>query len=193
MCRQQRRARSVMKEPMKNKLPSPEERLELILLGLARHVQVKDLCKQAGVSRELFYRWLRNVRIAGLKALEVKAPGPKAVPPEKAQYLAHKLTRRVEQMEKDARSLRKERDHWRLLAETAKRIIRRNAWGQVMAPLSKKNAMRSRKPANYTVKSGLPPVKTGSRPLRLPGAGALPAARTGDGLPGVSAREDEVQ
>jgi len=143
-----------MKEPMKNKLPSPEERLELILLGLARRVPIRDLCRQAGVSRELFYRWLRNVRIAGLKALESKAPGPKTVPPEKAEQLAHKLGPRVEQLEKEVRSLRKERDHWQLLAETAKRIIRRNAWGLVTAPLSKKKDMQNRKPAGYTATNG---------------------------------------
>ena len=143
-----------MEEPMKSKLPSPEERLELILLGLARRVPVRDLCKQTGVSRELFYRWLRNVRIAGLKALEAKAPGPKAVPPEKAEYLAHKLNKRVGQLEKAVRGLRKERDHWRLLAETAKRIIHRNAWGPVTAPLYKKNGRRSRKPAGYTLTNG---------------------------------------
>ena len=143
-----------MKEPMKSKLPSPEERLELILLCLARRVPVRDLCRQAGVSRELFYRWLRAVRIAGLKALEAKAPGPKAVPPEKAEYLAHKLNKRVGQLEKAVRGLCKERDHWRLLAETAKRIIRRNAWGPVTAPLSKKNGKRGRKPGGYTATNG---------------------------------------
>ena len=78
--RQEPRARSAMNEPMKSKLPSPEERLELILLGLARRVPVRELCRQAGVSRELFYRWLRAVRLAGLRALESKAPGPKAIP-----------------------------------------------------------------------------------------------------------------
>ena len=47
-----------MEEPKNTKLPSPQERLELILLGLARTRPVKELCQQAGVSRELFYRWM---------------------------------------------------------------------------------------------------------------------------------------
>jgi len=143
-----------MNEPMQNKLPSPEERLELILLGLARRVPVRELCRQAGVSRELFYRWLRAVRLAGLRALESKAPGPKAIPPGKAEQMAHKLVPRVEQLEKAVRKLRKERDHWQLLAETAKRIIRRNAWGPVTAPLSKKNGKRGRKPGGCTTMNG---------------------------------------
>lgn len=152
--RQEPRARTAMNEPMKNKLPSPEERLELILLGLARRVPVRELCRQAGVSRELFYRWLRAVRTAGLRALEVKAPGPKAIPPEKAEPLAHKLKARVEQLEKVVRVLRKDRDHWQLLAETAKRIIRRNAWGPVTVPLSKKNGRLNQKPAGCTTRNG---------------------------------------
>lgn len=152
--RQEPRARSAMNEPMKIKLPSPEERLELILLGLARRVPVRELCRQAGVSRELFYRWLRVVRLAGLRALESKTPGPKAIPPEQAEPLAHKLKARVEHMEKEARCLRKDRDHWRLLAETAKRIIRRNAWGPVTVPLSKKNGKRGRKPGGCTATNG---------------------------------------
>ena len=113
-----------------------------------------ELCRQAGVSRELFYRWLRAVRLAGLRALESKAPGPKAIPPEKAEQIAHKLVPRVEHLEKEVRNLRKDRDHWRLLAETAKRIIRRNAWGPVTAPLSKKNGKRGRKPGGYTATNG---------------------------------------
>ena len=143
-----------MNEPMKSKLPSPEERLELILLGLARRVPIRELCRQAGVSRELFYRWLRAVRLAGLRALESKAPGPKAIPPEQAEQIAHKLVPRVEHLEKEVRNLRKDRDHWRLLAETAMRIIRRNAWGPVTAPLSKKNGKRGRKPGGYTATNG---------------------------------------
>lgn len=176
-----------MKEPMKSKLPSPRERLELILLGLARRVPVKDLCRQAGVSRELFYRWLRNVREAGLRALEAKAPGPKAIPPEKAEYLARKLDARVKQLELEVRALRKDRSHWQLLAETAKRIIRRNAWGTVTPPLSKKNGRRSRKPASCTAASGSQPGKMESRQGFSPGAGELPAAHTGDGSQGASA------
>ncbi|MBI4669666.1 MAG: helix-turn-helix domain-containing protein [Elusimicrobia bacterium] len=62
----------------KIKLPSPTERMELILLGMARQESVQILCRQAGVSRELFYRWMKKVRKAGLAALEAQPPGPKS-------------------------------------------------------------------------------------------------------------------
>ena len=171
-----------MEEPKRTtKLPSPQERLELILLGLARKVPVKELCRQAGVSRELFYRWLRAVREAGLRALEAKASGPKAVPPEKAVILARKRGQRVESLEKEVRGLRKERDHWKLLAETAKGIVLRNAWGPVPEPKSKKNGMRSPKRESFTAANGSRPGNRELQPRPLPGAGALPEARTGDG------------
>jgi transposase-like protein len=171
-----------MEKPKKTKLPSPQERLELILLGLARKVPVKELCRQAGVSRELFYRWLREVREAGLRALEAKAPGPKQVAPEKAESLALKLQKRVQHLEKEQRKLRKARDRWQLLAETARRIIQRNAWGPAPEePRSKKNAMRSSKPANFIVESGSRRGNKEPQPRPLPGAGAFPAAPTGDG------------
>ena len=67
-----------------SKLPSPQERLDLLLLGLSRRESVKSLCQQAGVSREVFYRWLKRVREAALRALEAKAPGP-AAPGAKAK------------------------------------------------------------------------------------------------------------
>ena len=94
------------------------------------------------------------MRLAGLRALEAKAPGPKVIPPEKAESMAHKLKNRVEHLEKEVRELRKDRGHWQLLAETAKRIIRRNAWGPVTAPLSKKNGRQSRKPAGCITRNG---------------------------------------
>ena len=51
------------------KLPSPQERMELILLGLSRSRPIERLCLEANVSRELFYRWMGRVREAGLKEL----------------------------------------------------------------------------------------------------------------------------
>ena len=50
------------------KLASPQERLELILLGIGRQQTVENLCRQAGVSRELFYRWMKLVQEAALRA-----------------------------------------------------------------------------------------------------------------------------
>lgn len=171
----------------KAKLPSPQERLELILLGLARRVPIRDLCRQAGVSRELFYRWMATVRAAALKALEAKRPGPKAVRPEKAEAIARRLQERVKRREKELRNLRQERDHWKLLAQTARRIIQRNAWGPP-EPKVKKNAMRSRRPEIVTFGSGMSSGTREPQPRLLPGAGGCPEAPTGDGLPDASER-----
>lgn len=167
-----------MEKPEQSKLPSPEERLELLLLGLARRVPVEELCRQAGVSRELFYRWLGRVRKAGLKALEAGVPGPKAFPPEKAAAEACRLRERVERLEKANRELAKERDTLKLVAETGRRIIQRNAWGPVKEPVYKKKGTRSRKPGNDTVKDGPAPA---SPPGSMPEAGECPGPHTGDG------------
>ncbi|MEK9145260.1 MAG: helix-turn-helix domain-containing protein, partial [Elusimicrobiota bacterium] len=90
--------------PRAVKLPSPRERLDLILLGLARREPATRLCEQAGVSRELFYRWMRAVREAGLKALEAKLPGPKRIEVEKAPKEALKLRERVGRLEKELKA-----------------------------------------------------------------------------------------
>lgn len=170
-----------MEKPGQSKLPSPEERLELILLGLARRVPVEELCGQAGVSRELFYRWLGRVRKAGLKALEAGAPGPKAFPPEKAEEEARRLRERVAGLEKANRELEKERDTLKLVAETGRRIIRGNAWGPAREPGSKKNGRCAGKRGNYTAENGPRPGMEGSQPGPMPGAGEYPGPRTGGG------------
>lgn len=177
--------------PNAKKLPSPQERLELILLGLARREPATALCRQAGVSRELFYRWMRAVREAGLKALEAKAPGPKQIEAEKAPKEALRLRDRVARLEKQNKELRQEGAHWKLLAETAKRIIHRQAWGQVPEPRVKKNAMRSPRREGSMPRSGnaSAPPEPGSKPL--PGAGGSAEARTGDGPADAGASRGE--
>jgi len=181
-----------MSQPPKAvKLPSPLERLELILLGLDRREPATKLCKQAGVSRELFYRWMRAVREAGLKALEAKAPGPKRIPEEKAPKEAEKLQERVARLEKELKGLRKERDYQKLVAETAQRIIRRNAWGAPEAPQSKKKAMRGPKPERSTFGSGPRSEAKEQKPESSPTAGEYPEARTGDGSMDVGTERDE--
>lgn len=183
-----------MSQPPKAvKLPSPLERLELILLGLGRREPATKLCEQAGVSRELFYRWMRAVKEAGLKALEAKAPGPKRIPQEKAPKEAQRLADRVERLERELKGLRKERNHLKLVVETAQRIIRRNAWGTPPGPKSKKNAMRQPRPARSTSGSGPTSEPRERRPGSSPGAGEFPEARTGDGSQGAGARPDESE
>ena len=172
--------------PRAVKLASPQERLELILLGLARRQSATLLCRQAGVSRELFYRWMRAVREAGLKALEAKAPGPKRLPPEQAPAQALRLEARVQRLEKENRALRKERDHWKMLAELGRRIIRRQGWGPAPKAASKKNAMRSLKRESATSGSGPSSEQPAPRPEPSPGAGGSAGAATGGGPPAGS-------
>jgi len=163
------------------KLPSPLERLELVLLGIARREPATLLCEKAGVSRELFYRWMRVVREAGLKALEAKSPGPKRIMAEKAPKEALRLRERVARLEKANKALRLEASHWKLLAETAKRIIQRQAWGPVPEPRSKKNAMRRPRREESMPRSGTRSVPLEPRPKPLLGAGESAAAPIGDG------------
>lgn len=169
------------------KLPSPRERLDLILLGLGRREPATRLCEQAGVSRELFYRWMRAVKEAGLKALEAKAPGPKRIVEEKAPAQALKLGERVGRLEKELKGLRKDRDHWKLLAEVAQRIIRRQSWGPAPREASKKNAMRDARRGNAMPKSGPRSADTAPQPGSSPSAGGLAEARTGAGSAGTGA------
>jgi transposase-like protein len=135
------------------KLASPQERLELILLGIGRQQTVENLCQQAGVSRELFYRWMKLVREAALRVLEAKLPGPKVISqfPEKQ---LHKLQEQLKRQGKELAKLRKERDYLKLVVKTAQRIIRRNAWGPFPKADVKKNDMRPRKPVRYTSGNG---------------------------------------
>jgi transposase-like protein len=178
-------------KPNAKKLPSPLERLDLILLGLARREPATKLCEQAGVSRELFYRWMRAVRAAGLKALEAKAPGPKRIEPEKAPKEALRLRERVARLEKELKVVRREGEHWKLLAETAKRIIRRQGWGPVPEARLKKNAMRSPRRESPMPRSGAESAPLEPGPMPSPGAGGSAEARTGDGSAGAGAPHDE--
>lgn len=109
------------------KLASPVERLELVLLGVAKETTAKDLCRQAGVSRELFYRWMRQVREAALMALETGKPGPK--PARELAEEAKRLAEKVEKLTRENTQLRRQKSRLKLVLGAAKRIIRRHAWG----------------------------------------------------------------
>ena len=135
------------------KLSSPQERLELILLGIVRQQTVENLCSQAGVSRELFYRWMKLVQAAALRVLEAKQPGPKTLSPFPEKQL-QKLQEQVNRQGAELAKLRKERNYLKLVVKTAQRIIRRNAWGPFPKVDVKKNSMRPKKPANYTCGNG---------------------------------------
>ena len=130
-----------MEKKNRPKLPSPQERLDLILLGLARGKPVEILCQEAGVSRELFYRLMNRVRAAALKALEAKQPGPKTVSQPSEKELL-KMRERLERQERDLAKLRKALTYEKLVVKTSQRIIRRNAWGPFPGPDAKKKDMR---------------------------------------------------
>jgi len=142
---------------MAEKMEDPKERLELILTGLSGKKDVAELCKEAGISRELYYRWLERVKEQALKALAPREPGPgrKEASPEDVK----KLEARVEKLSKKLSKARKESAYLGLVVKTAQKIIRRNAWGNL--PLPKKNSTRDGKPGNSTSGSGTTPGETG--------------------------------
>lgn len=135
------------------KLASPQERLELILLGIGRQQTVENLCRQAGVSRELFYRWMKLVQEAALRVLEAKQPGPKALSPSPEKQL-RKLQDQVNRQGAELAKLRKERDYLKLVVKASQRIIHRNAWGPFPKVDVKKKGMHPKKPAGYTLPNG---------------------------------------
>jgi len=170
-----------MEKKNRPKLPSPQERLDLILLGLARGKPVDLLCQEAGVSRELFYRWMQRVRQGALQALEAKAPGPKRVKnTEQAAREIQRVQERMERLEREAAMLRKERDHLKVVSDVAQRIIERQAWSP--PPTSaKKNAMSTKRSYRPIARSGNrnePSVRLSDHSAR---PGASTGSHTGDG------------
>jgi len=182
-----------MEKKNRPKLPSPQERLDLILLGLARGKPVEMLCQEAGVSRELFYRWMQRVRQGALQSLEAKAPGPKRVRNvEQASTTLVRLEERLRRLEQEAAGLRKERNHLQQVNHVAQRIIRRQAGlpekpaRRLSSALVKKNDMRPNRPAEPIASSGKVNEPWGPRcdPSVPPGASTV--SRTGDGSEGRS-------
>lgn len=175
-----------MEKKNRPKLPSPQERLDLILLGLARGKPVEILCQEAGVSRELFYRWMQRVRQGALESLATRAPGPKRV--KNVEQAAHKIQRmeeRLVRLEQEARSLRKERDHLTLVNHEALGVIHRRAWEEPQAP-AKKNAMRANRSAKSIVRNGSRPAPKEPASGRFARPGELTVPPTGDGSGGRS-------
>ena len=143
---------------MSGKLEDPKERLELILSGLSGKKDGAELCKEAGISRELYYRWLDRVREQALKALAPKESGPGRK--EATSKDVKKLEARVEKLSKKLSKARKETEYLGMVVKTAQKIIRRNAWG--ILPLPKKNSARDEKPGTSISGNGMTPGETGS-------------------------------
>lgn len=177
----------VMEQPSKVKLPSPQERLELVLLGLVREQTVGRLCEQAGVSKALFYQWLRRGREGLLKALEAKKPGRKPAPAQQGPQEPQALQERLKRMEQEVAGLRKERDRYKLMTEVAQRVIHRNGWNPAPPRGSvKKKGSPTRRHAGATPGSGLSSEAMAPLPPLSRGSGGSAAARTGDGSTGGS-------
>lgn len=175
-------------EPSKEKLPSPQERLELVLLGLAREQTVDRLCQQAGVSKSLFYQWLRRGKDALLKALEAKKPGRKPILPPESAHAISMLEARIKHMEQEMSDLRQDRDRFKDMAEMGQRIIERNGWNSEAQP-AKKNGRRTRRRGNAMPGNGPSSGDSAPEPPASPSSGESAAAPTGDGSTGSSKAE----
>ncbi len=183
------------------KLPSPQERLDLILLGLAKGQPVERLCRQAGVSRELFYRWMKRVRTSALEALETRKPGPKRVKHmEQAASKLQRMEERLKRLERGAAVLRKERNCLEQVNQVSRRILRRQAGlaEELRKPQPstrvKKNAMRPDRTAGPIVNSGTLNEPWGQRSNPSAPPGASTGSPTGDGSgvrSGLSPSNDE--
>lgn len=181
-----------MEKSSKTKLPSPEERLELVLLGLIREQTVEKLCSESGVSKALFYQWLRRGREALLKALEARKPGRKPAAQQTSPDEIQALQERLKRLEQEAASLRKEKDRYKLQTEVAQRVIHRNGWNpepKTRKSRVKKNGRPMKKPESSTSTTGqsngtLEPPSRRSRP-----SGESAGAPTGAGSAGDSPAE----
>ena len=131
------------------KLPSPRERLDLLMLGIAGVKPVEELCKEAGVSRTLFYRWMERLKETGLEVLEAQKPGPKKPSGEKQTAQVERLEKQVEHLSKSLAETRKEKQHLEVVLSTAHRIIRRQGWSKAGMDAKKK-----RKSASSTSSNG---------------------------------------
>jgi transposase-like protein len=173
-----------LKEKPKPKLPSPEERLELVLLGLIREQTVENLCHQSGVSKALFYQWLRRGREGLLKALEAKRPGRKPLAEKTSPQEILELRARLKRMEQELASLRKEKDRYKLQTEVAQRVIQRNGWNpepKARKSRVKKNGARAMKPKSATSGSGPSSESSAPQSPPSPPSGASAGAPTGGG------------
>lgn len=175
---------AVMEKSLKTKLPSPEERLELVLLGLIREQTVEKLCGQSGVSRALFYQWLRRGREGLLKALEAKKPGRKRSQEQQTPEDVLKLQERITRLEKELAEERRETARYKLQSEVGQRIIQRNGWNPEPPKRRgrpKKNGAQMTKPESATAGNGISSAGSEPKSARMPEPGGSAGAPTGAG------------
>lgn len=49
---------------------SAEEKIRIVLLGLRGEAKVSELCRQIGVAKSLYYKWVKDFMEAGKRRLE---------------------------------------------------------------------------------------------------------------------------
>lgn len=166
------------KKDSKIKLKSARERLELLLAGLSGKQDVKKLCRKAGISRELYYRWLKRVRKKSLQALRAGYPGPTEKENTSVDRVK-KLVRKVTKLRRKLLESKKQEEHLQLVVKTARKIIKRQGWNQLLD--SKKNDMQRKKQRKNTGKHGNHSAKITLPEKPLQNVSEFTEQRTGGG------------
>lgn len=84
-----------------------EQRLEIILLGSSEGANVSQLCDRYGISRKVYYKWLKRYRQQGESGLEDLTKRPKTSPGQIDRSIEERIVKlREEEPEWGARKLR---------------------------------------------------------------------------------------
>lgn len=100
--------------PLKWTQLTGQERYRVVMLARKGDIEVSELCKTFGVSRQTLYRAMEAVDQASMAALEPKKPGRKPTPVSEM---------RAQELTTSNTSLQKELDHWKMKYEVAKTFI----------------------------------------------------------------------
>ena len=100
--------------PLKWTQLSGQERYRVVMLARKGEVEVSQLCKTFGVSRQTLYRAMEAADQAAMEALEPKKPGRKPRPVSES---------RARELSSSNAELQKELDHWKMKYDVAKTFI----------------------------------------------------------------------
>jgi transposase-like protein len=100
--------------PLKWTELSGQERYRVVMLARQGNVEVSQLCKNFGVSRQTLYRAMEATDQASMEALEPKKRGRKPTPVSVVQ---------AKELNQSNSSLQKELAHWKMKYEVAKTFI----------------------------------------------------------------------
>ena len=93
---------------------SGQERYQVVAMARKGEIDVSQLCKTFGVSRQTLYRAMEAADIASIEALEPKKPGRKPTPVSETQ---------AKERATSNAGLQKELEHWKMKYEVAKTFI----------------------------------------------------------------------